>query len=45
MKKFTNAMIYRQHEHTSKILVDKGVIKRIGKNLDAIALHSMSPTY
>ena len=33
MKKFTNARIYRQHDDTSQILVDKGVIKQIGKNL------------
>lgn len=33
MKKFTNALIYRQHDETSEILVDKGVIKKIGKNL------------
>jgi cytosine deaminase len=33
MKKFTNARIYRQHDHSSEILVDKGVIKQIGKSL------------
>ncbi|MDR4503806.1 MAG: cytosine deaminase [Candidatus Scalindua sp.] len=33
MKKFTNALIYRQHDEVSEILVDKGVIKQIGKNL------------
>ncbi|MEO7072908.1 MAG: amidohydrolase family protein, partial [Rhodanobacter sp.] len=33
MKKFTNARIYRQHDEVSEILVDKGVIKQIGKNL------------
>lgn len=33
MKKFTNALIYRQHDETSDILVDNGVIKQIGKNL------------
>ena len=33
MKKFTNAVIYRQHDETSEILVDKGVIRQIGKNL------------
>ena len=33
MKKFTNARIYRQHNEVSEILVDKGVIKQIGKNL------------
>lgn len=33
MKKFTNALIYRQHAETSEILVDEGVIKQIGKNL------------
>src|SRR5690554_346306 len=33
MKKFTNARIYRQHDETSEILVDQGVIKQIGKNL------------
>ena len=33
MKKFTNARIYRQHEEASEILVDKGVIKQIGKGL------------
>lgn len=33
MKKFTNARIYRQHDEASEILIDKGVIKQIGKNL------------
>jgi len=33
MKKFANASIYRQHDETSEILVDKGVIKQIGRNL------------
>ena len=33
MKKFTHALIYGQHEEASEILVDKGVIKQIGKNL------------
>jgi len=33
MKKFTNARIYRQHDEVSEILVDKGVIKQIGKGL------------
>ncbi|HNP34326.1 MAG TPA: cytosine deaminase [Woeseiaceae bacterium] len=33
MKKFTNARIYRQHDETSEILVEKGVIKQIGRNL------------
>jgi cytosine deaminase len=33
MKKFTNARIYRQHDDSSEILVDKGVIKQIGKSL------------
>ena len=33
MKKFTNARIYRQHDEASEILVDKGVIKQIGKDL------------
>lgn len=33
MKKFTNARIYRQHDDASEILVDKGAIKAIGKNL------------
>ncbi len=33
MKKFTNARIYRQHDEVSEILVDKGVIKQVGKNL------------
>jgi len=33
MKKFTNARIYRQHDEANEILVDKGVIKQIGKNL------------
>jgi cytosine deaminase len=32
-EKFTNARIYRQHDEASEILVDKGVIKQIGKNL------------
>ncbi len=33
MKKFTNARIYRGQDDTSEILVDKGVIKQIGKDL------------
>lgn len=33
MKKFSNALIYRQHNEASEILVDKGVIKQIGKKL------------
>ncbi len=33
MKKFTNARIYRQHDEASEILVDKGVIRQIGKSL------------
>lgn len=33
MKKFTNARIYRQHDHVSQMLVDKGVITRIGGTL------------
>ena len=33
MKKFTNARIYRQHDETSEILVENGVIKQIGTNL------------
>ncbi len=33
MKKFTNARIYRQHDEVSEILVDKGVIRQIGKHL------------
>ena len=33
MKKFTNARIYRQHDEPSEILVEKGVIKQIGKSL------------
>ena len=33
MTKFTNARIYRQQDKASEILVDKGVIKQIGKNL------------
>ncbi|MCC6678937.1 MAG: cytosine deaminase [Phycisphaerales bacterium] len=33
MKKFTNARIYRQHDELAEILVDKGVIKQIGKGL------------
>ncbi len=36
MKKFTNARIYRQHEEPSEILVDKGVIRQIGKNLPKV---------
>ena len=35
MKKFTNARIYRQHDVISEILVDKGVIRQIGKELPA----------
>lgn len=37
MKKFTNALIYRQHEEASEILVDEGVIKRIGRELPKAA--------
>lgn len=33
MKKFTNARICRQHNQRSEILVAKGVIRQIGKNL------------
>jgi cytosine deaminase len=33
MKKFTNARIYRQHDKTSEILVDKGIIKQLGETL------------
>jgi cytosine deaminase len=33
MKTFTNARIYRQHDHTSWILVDKGLITQIGTNV------------
>ena len=33
MKKFTNARIYGQHAQTSEILVDKGVITKVGQNL------------
>ena len=33
MKKFTNALIYRQYDAACEILVDKGVIQQIGKNL------------
>lgn len=33
MKKFVNARIYRQHDEPSEILVDKGVIQQIGKDL------------
>jgi cytosine deaminase len=33
MKKFTNARIYRQHDESSEILVDKGVFKEIGRNM------------
>jgi cytosine deaminase len=33
MKKFTNARIYRQHDADSEMLVDRGVIKQIGKDL------------
>ena len=33
MKKFIGARIYRQHEADSEILVDRGVIKQIGKDL------------
>ena len=36
MKKFTNARIYRQHDDTSEMLVDKGVIKQIGKTLPKV---------
>ena len=38
MKKFTHALIYGQHEEASEILVDKGVIKQIGKNLPKACL-------
>src|SRR3546814_10815732 len=33
VKKFTNARVYHQHDETSEILVDKGVIKQIDKDL------------
>jgi len=33
MKKFTNARIYRQHEVTSEIAVDSGVIQQVGREL------------
>lgn len=33
MKKFTNARIYRQHDGTSEILVEEGVITQIGGDL------------
>ncbi len=33
MKKYINARIYRQHDDLNEILVDKGVIQQIGKNL------------
>jgi len=33
MKKFTNARIYRQHDDASDILVEDGVIKKIGTDL------------
>ena len=36
MKKFINARIYREHDHASEILVDKGVITQIGRNLPAV---------
>lgn len=36
MKKFTNVRIYRQHDEVNEILVDKGVIKQIGKNLPCV---------
>jgi cytosine deaminase len=35
MKKFTNALIYRQHDQASEILIENGVIKQIGQNLPA----------
>ena len=35
MKKFTNARIYRQHDELSEILVERGVIRQIGKDLPA----------
>jgi cytosine deaminase len=35
MKKFTNALIYRQHDEANEILVEEGVIKQIGRNLPA----------
>lgn len=37
MRKFTNARIYRQHDETSEILVDKGVIQQIGNVLPGAA--------
>jgi cytosine deaminase len=33
MEKFTNARIYRQHDEVSEILVDRGIIKLVGKGL------------
>lgn len=33
MKKFTNARIYRQHDEPGEILVDRGVIQQVGRNL------------
>jgi cytosine deaminase len=33
MKKFTRARIYRQHDQTSEIVVDNGVIRQIGQAL------------
>ena len=36
MKKFTNVRIYRQHDEVNEILVDKGVIKQIGKKLPCV---------
>ncbi len=33
MKKFTNARIYRRHDETSEILVDRGVIRQVGREL------------
>ncbi|HNP64196.1 MAG TPA: amidohydrolase family protein [Woeseiaceae bacterium] len=36
MKKFTNARIYRQHDEAQEILVDKGVIKQVGKKLPKV---------
>ena len=34
MKKFTNARIYRQHDEPREIVLDKGVIRQIGKVVD-----------
>lgn len=35
MKKFTNARIYRRHEEASEIMVDRGIIRQIGRELPA----------